>query len=45
MCRLDAEIKSYTDGKTIIIYHVSTAANIAAMCAIVPIMIAQYTFQ
>ena len=29
----------------IIIYHVRTTANVAAMCAIVTIMIAQYTFQ
>ena len=29
----------------IIIYHVRTTANVAVMCAIVTIMIAQYTFQ
>ena len=48
MCKFDAEIKSYKDGKTICIYHnhylpctydVRTTANFAAMCAIVTIMI------
>ena len=46
MCKSDAEIKSYKDWKRydffiIIIYHVRTTANVAAMCAIVTIVIAQ----
>ena len=50
MYRFDAEIKTYKDGKRsefiiLIIYHVRTKANVAAMCAIVTIMIAKYTFQ
>ena len=51
MCKFDAEIKSYTDREKrsefiiIVIYHVRTTANVAAMGAIVTIMIAQYAFQ
>ena len=50
MCKLDAEIKSYKEGKSIefnliIIYHVRATENVAAICAVVTIMIAQYTFQ
>ena len=48
MCKFDVEIKSGKRSEfiIIIIYHVrTTATNVAAMCAIVTIMIAQYTFQ
>ena len=52
MCKFDAEIKPYKDGKSgkrsefiiIIIYHVRTTANVAAACAIVTITIAQSHF-
>ena len=51
MCKFDAEIKSYINtGKRsefiiLIIDHVCTTANVVAVCAIVTIMIAQYTFR
>ena len=44
MCKFDAEVKSYKDGIIIIIYHVRTTTDVAAMFAIVTIMIVSTQF-